>query len=126
MKVLKIVDNQLRTALNSLMGEPMPIKTAQKLKTITNIIIEQYQQYEEVRIATVTKFGSKNEDGSLKANEDGTAVFEDEATVEFTKIINELLSTDVEIPTIKFSELGDKVTITASNLFILNDIIVED
>lgn len=126
MKLARLIDERFHIALNKLTKDALPIKTAFKLKGIIKITHSEYEKYDELRQETLNKYGSKNEDGSLKLDERSVVQFTQEGIQAFTKEINELTNVEVEIPTVKLSELGDTLRITAEELELLDGVIVED
>lgn len=125
MKLARLIDERLHAALTKLSSEPLPLRTAFKLKGITKVAREEFAKYEEVRKEALQRHGQKNEDGSLKVNEHNNVMFDEGGIKAFAAELNELTLLDVEIGSIKIDELGDKIVLTAEDLEHLEGIIVE-
>ena len=125
MKLSRIVDDRLYATLNKLATEPLPLRAAFRLKGIGKKAREEYLKYDEVRKEALQKHGLKNEDGTLKVDEKNNAQFDEAGIRAFSNELNELLSMDVELPTLKASELGN-VKLSANDLEVLDGILIED
>jgi hypothetical protein len=125
MKLARLIDERLHSALTKLSSEPLPLKTAFRLKGITKIAREEYSKYEEVRKEALVRHGLKNEDGSLKVNEHNNVQFSDEGIKAFASELNDLTNMEIELPTLSVGELGDKIVLSAEELEVLEGIIVE-
>ena len=125
MKLSTLVNPQFQVTLRKLAGQDIPLRTAFTLRGIIKRCNEELAKYEEVRISAVNKFGSKKEDGSLDMNEQGGAKLTDENAALFTAELNTLLDTTVSIGSIKASELGEKATLTASDLMLLDEVVAD-
>lgn len=126
MKLARIADDRFHLAVAKLSTEPLPLRTAFKLKGISKAVREEYSKYEEVRQGSLKKYGLKNEDGSLKTDERQNVLFDAEGMKAFTTELAELTSIDIQLPTVKISELGDKVNLTLAEVELLDGVIVED
>jgi hypothetical protein len=125
MKLARIVDDKFHVALQKLANEPLPLKTAFKLKGISKAVKEEYSKYDEVRKEALQKHGQKNEDGTLKTDEKGNVAFDDNGLQGFVDEINELTSLEIDMGTVKISELGDNIKLTSNELDLLDGVIVE-
>ena len=125
-KLSRIADSRLHAALNKLSNAQMPLKTAFKFKGIMKIVREEFTKYDEVRKEAIQKHSIKNEDGSIKVDEYDNATFTDEGLQAFIVELNELGSLEIEVPTIKVSELNEDVNVTLEEVEILDGIIVSD
>ena len=126
MKLARLIDDRFHTALAKLSDELLPLRTTFKLKGIAKVVREEFTKYEEVRKSALQKYGVKNEDGSLKTDDKNNVQFDEDGIKAFITEINELAALEVEVPTLKVSELGDKVRMTVDDLLQLEDVIVED
>lgn len=126
MKLARLVDERLHSALAKLSKEALPLKVAFKLKGIIKIVNEEYSKYEEVRKEALSKHGEKDADGNIKTNDLGNVELSKEGMVAFMLELSELAKLDIETPTIKLSELGDNIQITMMDVEMLEGIIVED
>lgn len=125
MKLARLVDERLHVSLQKLSGEPLPLKTAFKLKGIIKLAREEFNKYEEVRKEALQRHGKKKEDGSLEILENGNVSFTEGGMQAFVVELNELAVVEVEIPTLSIAELGDKVSLSADDLESLDGVIVE-
>jgi len=125
MKLGKIVDPNYQTVLRKLASQDIPLKAAFKLKGMIKIGNEELTKYEEVRADALKRFGDKKEDGSLDVDDKGTVKLAEENMQKFVDELNALLVTDINVGSVKISELGDKVSLTTQELFMLDDLIVE-
>jgi hypothetical protein len=125
MKLARLVDERLHLALNKLSAEPLPLRTAFKLKGIVKKAREEYSKYEEVRKEALQRHGEKNEDGTLKVDDRNNVQFTPEGIQAFASELNQLTSLDMEMPTLTLSELGEKISLTVEDLEVLEGVIVE-
>ena len=125
MKLSRIIDGRFHMALARLSAQPVPLKIAFKLKGIVAKVNEEMKKYEEVRSAALQKLGTKGEDGKLVVNEQNNVQMSEEAMKQFATELNELGSTDIELPTVTLAELGDKTNLTAEDAMSLDGVIVE-
>jgi len=125
MKLAKLIDQRLHATLQKLSSEPLPLRTAFKLKGIIKITREEFDKYEEVRKEALQRHGQKNEDGSLKVNDAGSVIFSDDGIKAFVAELNDLALVDINLPTIGLAELGEKISLSVEDLDLLDGIIVE-
>ena len=125
MKLSKLVDPQFQSTLRKLAGQEVPLKTAFALKGIIKRANEELVKYEEVRTSAVQRFGDKKEDGTLETNESGNVKLNDENAAAFVAELTSLLSTEVDIGAIKAQDLGDKITLTTSELMSIDELITD-
>ena len=116
MKLSNLVDPRVKEAIIKLNKSQIPLKAAFKLKGIIGIFNAEYKKYEDVRSATVLKYGKKKEDGSLDSDENGNVTLEGENAQLFVSEINDLLIVEIEFPKISLSELGDGVSISSEEI----------
>jgi len=125
MKLFRIADNRFHLALSKLSNIQLPLKTAFKLKGIMKIVREEFAKYDEVRKEAIQKHALKKPDGSIKVDDNDNATFSDKGMKAFVAEINELGSLEVEVPTIKLSELSG-LTLTLEEAELLDTLIIED
>jgi hypothetical protein len=125
MKLSKLIDPQYQVILKKLASQDIPLRTAFKLKGIIKLGADEVTKYEEVRTEALKRLGDKKEDGSLTVDDRGSVKLSDENMKVFVSELNTLLSTDVSVGSLKIDELGDKASLTAQELIILEDLIVE-
>lgn len=123
MKLARLADDRFHMALQKLAEEALPLKTAFKLKGIIKASREEYVKYEDVRREALQKHGLKNEDGSLKMDDRSMVQFSPEGLQAFTKELNDLGTVEVNLPTLKLSELGDNIRVTVEDLDLLEGVI---
>ncbi len=126
MKLARIVDPRFHQALNKLLAcKTLPIKVAFKLRGVSKVVQEEFNKYEEVRKAALEALGDKNEDGSLKTDEQGNVSFSGDAMQKFAVQIGELVQEEVSLPTIKLDDLGSDINISMEDVEMLEGLIVE-
>lgn len=126
MKLARLVDERLHTALGKLSKEALPLKIAYKLKGIVKIVNEEYAKYDEVRKEALQRHGDKDEDGVLKTDANGNAELSKDGMQAFLLELSELANMEIDCPTIKISELGDNICLTLQDVEMLDGIVVED
>lgn len=125
MKLSKLVDPQYQSILRKLSTQDIPLRTAFKLRGIIKTGNDELNKYEEVRADALKRFGDKKEDGSLDVDEKGSVNLTGDNKQKFIDELNALLMVDINVGKIKLEELGDKASLTAHELLILDDLIVE-
>ena len=125
MKLVRLTDNKLQELLTRLASEPLPLKTAFKLKGIIKVATEEFNKYEDVRKDALQRHGLKNEDGSMQIDERNNVQFDQDGLRAFAGELNELGQLDVELPTVTLDQLGDKIAISAEDLELLEGIVTE-
>ena len=125
MKLVRLTDARLHAALQRLGSASVPLRVAFKVKGIQSRVDEELKKFEQCRQEALAKFGKKDAEGKLLTKADGAVEFEPEQMQLFVAELNELGETEVSIPSLNISELGDKVDFSANDLFILDGIIVE-
>jgi hypothetical protein len=125
MKLVKLTNERFHIAFTKLIGQPVPLRTAFKLKGINAKIQEELRKFEECRQSAITKYGKKDAHGKLIIRDDNTVTFEHEQLQAFTAELNDLNETDIELASIKFDELGEKALLSADDLDALDGIVIE-
>jgi hypothetical protein len=123
MKLALIIDPGFTTALKKLMGEQLPLKTAYKLKGIAEKVQAENNKYDELRIAALNNYGSKDAEGKFVMTETGSVDLQGDNLTNFLNELNQLLSIDVPLDSISINDLGDKLKLSADELFLLSDIL---
>lgn len=127
MKLSKIIDPRFKPVLQKLSQEKLPLKAAFKIKGIIIKSNEEFSKYDDLRLESLKKYSVKDaESGELLLDEHGNAALLPDLAPEFVRELNELTSLELEIGTIKVSELGDNLNLTADELMVLDGVIVED
>lgn len=124
MKLASLINENFQKALLKLTEQPLPAKTAFKLKGITKKVKEEVNSYEDLRKEALNRFGRKKENGELDLADNGHVLFEQEAMQEFIKYLQELMTQEIEITSISIKDLGD-ISLTADDLLNLDELIVE-
>lgn len=125
MKLARIIDPRFHAALNKLIAsKSLPIKVAFKLKGISKKVQEEFSKYEEVRKTALESLGDKNEDGTLKVDEQGNVQFSGDALQQFAQQIGELVQEEIELPTIKLDDLAN-AEISFEDVEMLEGLVVE-
>lgn len=125
MKLAKLTNANTQQSIKKLLDQPLPAKTAFKLKGIAKRVTEELTKYEEVRKDAIQKYGSKLADSDeLDVEENGNVRFSNENMLKFVAEITELTATEVEIPTISINDFRD-VELSASDLLALDGLITE-
>lgn len=117
-----LLDDNLHIALKELSSQKLPIEVAFAIKGIKKKIEEELDKYEEVRKDILARHGEKNEDGSLKIDQDKNVVFAEGKMEEFLQELNELVNHEVDVGKIPIKSLAG-ATITADQLMYLGDLI---
>ena len=125
MKLARLTDARFHTALAKLNAQPMPLRIAFKLKGISAKVAEELRKFEELRTSALERLGKKDAEGKVMTKPDGAVEFEPEQLKAFAAELNDLGSMDVDMPSVKVEELGDKVILTADELTHLDGVIVE-
>lgn len=122
MKLARLLDDEFHAALGRLTAQALPMKAAFALKGIQLKIQEELVKYEETRRDTILKFGKVDEIGNLMIDEENNVKFDPEKQVEFINQLNELVSLDVDVGSIKHTDLGD-AKITVEDLVTLDSLV---
>lgn len=122
MKLEKIVDKKFQKALNNLLQQNVPLKTAFKLRGLNNRVKEEIEKYEHCRHSALNKYGRKDANGKLEIV--GKAVqFETDGMDKFLRELGELGSVDVDVGHINIADLGDDVALSVEDLEALDPVI---
>lgn len=123
MKLSQLNNPVFQGTMKKLMGEPLPLKVAFKLKGISQKIDGEVQKYDEVRLAALKRFGNKKADGSLDTNEDGSVKLERDNLKQFATELQELLDSEVEVGSVRVDELGELIKLSVNELIVLDGVI---
>jgi len=125
MKLAKLIDQGFQSSMRVLLKQPLPLKTAYKLRGVVKKIEEELGKYDEIRREVLNKYGKKKEDGTLELTETNQVQFEQDSMQAFLQDINELSSLDVDLPTVTVTELGDDLILSADDLINLDGLLVD-
>lgn len=117
------LNREFTEAASRLAAEPIPIRTAFKLKKLIAQINSEVQLYHEVRIEKLRAHAVLDEQGDIITLEDGNAKMTPEGHVAFISEMSDLGETKLSIEPLSIDELGD-ITISVLDLTILEGLIV--
>lgn len=123
MKLARLIDIKFQSALVKLSKQDVPLSVAFKLKGINKVVNEELNKYEEVRKEALHKHGKKKEDGSLDLDDNNNVKFEGNSLITFASEINELVSVEVNMASIKIADLGNNITMSMEDLLALEGLI---
>lgn len=126
MKLARLTNPLFQAALTKLIAQPIPLRAAFKLKGIAAKVREEFAKFEECRKAALDKYGSKDEEGKLLLINGENVQFTAENLQLFAKEFEELSETELEIPSLKISELGEKVELSAEEVAVLVDVLADE
>ena len=126
MKLSKLASPEFKSAFQQLMKAQLPIKTTFTLKKLTIKLEAELKLFEETRNGIIEAYGEKNEDGTLKQNENGLINLDLARTVEWQSKIQELMELDTDVQPLELADLGDKLELSTSELFALGELIKVD
>lgn len=126
MKLAKLTNKELSPVLDKLSQSLVPVKVAFKIRSLLKRVAEELETYEETRKAIVFKYADRNENGDI-VYIPGTnqASISGDNVNEFAKDMKELLNMEINIGSISISDLGESFNMTARELLILDDLIVD-
>ena len=125
MRLSKLIDPRFKALIVSLQSEVIPLKGAFKLKGIVKAIDVELNKYEDLRKEALNKFGRKDDKGELVLDDKGNVQFDDAQVQDFMKELQDLVNLEVSIPTMSISDLGDKLSLSVQDLFLLEDVVVD-
>ena len=125
MELGKLVDVQFQTTLRKLASQELPLRAAFTLKGIVNNVNSELKKYDEVRGEALQRLGEKDETGKLIAGDKGNIKLSDDNMKLFVDEMNTLLATPITVGSINAKDLGDKCTLSTSDLLTLDGIIKE-
>jgi hypothetical protein len=107
--------------LPELMGKPMSIKAAMRVRVLNRKVRAELETYQEMRHKLINEFAVRDASGQMIVGENGNA----EVLPEFWQSFGELMRTDApEIEPVSISDI-DEVMITPAALTAMGDLIVE-
>lgn len=106
--------------------KPIKIKVAYNIAKIIKAIEKENQLFEETRQRLLEKFCEKNENGSIKVNNNGNAIVRSECVDDYNTEIKELLESKVEITAepIKLEDL-ETLELTPTQAYVISEFIEE-
>jgi hypothetical protein len=108
--------------LPELLGKPMPIKAAMKVRVLNRRVRAELETYHEMRHKLIDEHARRDESGQVIVDETGNA----DVSPEFWQAFNELMSTEAPaIAPVAVDDMGDDVLVTPAALAALGALIVE-
>lgn len=123
-RVGQLILPEFNNAFNKLLEAQVSAKMAFKLKGISKILDDEKAKFEFARLALVKKYAERDEKGEIKTNSEGVYKVDESKMNEFITEFNELIKIEIDVPSINFEELGDKVSLTAKELILLEGLVV--
>ena len=108
-----------QTALSSIAGQALPVKTSFKIKKMFKVIEDEMKNLEEVKKSLVQRFGERLESGELKEDENGMIRLDLARKSEWESQVIEMETIQSEVLPLSIDELGEKVEISPSHLIFL-------
>lgn len=125
MKLSLVTNEKTFAAIKKLMVQPMPIKSAFKLKNTVKKLDEHLTSFHEVRKNRLNQLCSKDENGNPLFDDKGGLVISQEDLVVFSKEITELLDQDIEVALLSIEELAS-CNLSGEDLLALDGFITAD
>lgn len=126
MKLSKLVDPQFQVALRKLASQDVPLRSAFKLKGMIKQVNEALAKYDEVRTEALKRYGDKDDNGELVLEQGGKNVkLSEESAQAFVEELNNLLNDEIEVGSVKISDLGNNLSLSTTELILLEDVIVD-
>lgn len=111
MKVMRVVSPQFQSALMKLSNQDLPLSSAKTILSTLRLVEQMTRDYHEGRIKFMGELAEKNEDGTPKVDKNDNFIFPKENNEKINKKLREMMSKDVELPTIPEKDLeGAKLT----------------
>jgi hypothetical protein len=128
MRLSQLASQEFKSALSKLMSAQLPIKTTFRLKKLVQNLEGELKLFEETRHSIVQEYGEKDEAGNLKQNEQGLVNLDVSKSEEWQVKLSELMMIEstLELPKLTLSDFGDKVELSANDLFALGSLISEE
>lgn len=124
MKLVKIASSQFSDSLKNLMKMPgVPAKTMFKIRGIAKIITEESEKYNELTQKIIEEFGERDESGNLVKVSGNNIKIQKDKIKDMDEKLKELSLIEVELPTVKFEDLGEKPELNSIDLFQLEFIV---
>jgi len=125
MKLAQLTDPATKAALEKVKDGSLPVLTAWKVKNLLIKFNEEVKKYEEFRGELVRKHSQKDESGQPQLDQNNTINVAEGNLQEFFKDLQEVLNQEVDIGSLKLSELGTKLELSADDLLKLDSLIKE-
>lgn len=123
MQVKTVLQPAFVSALNHLMNQPIPVKTAVKLRALASKINQHIVQYDTDRRALLNVCGEKNEDGRMVADDRGNVKLLAGKQTEYVEKLEELQNREIQVQPFASGDFGDACVISANQLIDLGDLL---
>ncbi len=94
-KILQLINSA--EMLQKLSKQDFTAKLAWKIARLLKAAEAEIQSFNETRMTLINKYGEKDENGQLITDEIGNCKIDEASVTEFSKQLNDLLDTEVEI-----------------------------
>ncbi len=125
MKLKEALDQRFQVTMRELTGQKLPIKTAFILAKATEKLEAEINLFNKIKMESINKYAEKDSDGKIVAGEDGNVKLSTEDTIAIEAQLTEMVEAEIEIPTVTISDLGDKLTMSVSDVLNLKGLITE-
>jgi len=105
-KLSLLTNDKTFTAIKKLMEQPLPVKSAFKLKNTVKVLDQHLANFHEVRTTRLKQLGAKNEDGTPQLDEKGGIVLLPENLAIFSAEITALLEEEIDVALLSIDELA--------------------
>jgi len=127
MKLSHLSSDAFKSAVGKLSNASLPPKTAFQVKKLIQALESDLKIFEETRNSIVNEFCLKDENGQPVSAGEGMVSLDMTKQAEWQPKLNELMTLEstVALPKFSIDALGDKVELSAADLFALGDLISE-
>jgi hypothetical protein len=126
MKLQKIMHPDFQNAMRELNSHKLPIKVGFMLSRITDKLEAEIKRFEDAKIKSIREAGIKDDKGELVPDEGGNIQLSPEDKVRVEAELAEALETEIDVPTMKMSDLSMVSLSGGSVAQLKKDIITED
>lgn len=126
MKLGQIADSKFQGALNRLISQEMPIKTAFKLKGVVIAANDALRKYRELKNELIIKHGKLKSNGKPDLDKNGNPQFTEDGLKKFLQSMKELERIEVALEAVSVSDLFEGHEISIDDLIVLDGLITED
>lgn len=123
MRLKQIINPNFKAAMSKLIKQDVPLRVAFKLKQTTKTMNDAIKHYDEVRKEALIKYSCKDAEGKVILDSDGNVAFDKDKLIIFNKEMEDLLNTNIDVPTIPINDLGD-ILISTDDLFLFDNFII--
>lgn len=117
-KLGSLASKPFTVSLQRLMKLPdMPATMMFKLRGLAKTIAQEVSKYEEVRLELIKQCAEKDGEGNFVKFAGGDLKLDKKHIDKYDSKMKELNAEEIELPEIKFADLGDKPDLNAEDLF---------